>query len=53
MPDKIHSISDLPNNPAVYAFYGGRGRSAYVAYVSVTRVLKNRVIEHLRGNSEF
>jgi hypothetical protein len=47
MVHKIHSISDLLNNPAVYAFYGGRGKSSYVAYVGVTRVLKNRVIEHL------
>jgi len=47
MADKIYSISDLPNNPAVYVFYGGRGRSLYVAYVGVTRVLKSRIIEHL------
>ncbi len=47
MVEKIYSISDLPNSPAVYAFYGGRGRSSYVAYVGVTRVLKSRVIEHL------
>ena len=44
---KIHSISELPNKPAVYAFYGGRGRSTYVAYVGVTKVLKDRIIEHL------
>ena len=47
MVEKINSISGLRNSPAVYAFYGGRGRSSYVAYVGVTRVLKSRVIEHL------
>ena len=47
MVEKISFISNLPNSPAVYVMYGGRGRSSYVAYVGVTRVLKNRIIEHL------
>ena len=29
-------ISDLPQAPAVYALYGGRGRNSYVAYVGIT-----------------
>jgi hypothetical protein len=41
------SISDLPLKPAVYALYGGTGRSTYVAYVGVTGNLKNRITQHL------
>lgn len=41
------SISELPNVPAVYALYGGRGRSSHVAYVGIARKLKQRVIQHL------
>lgn len=33
--------------PAVYAMYGGRSSSAYVAYVGVADVLKRRVVQHL------
>jgi predicted GIY-YIG superfamily endonuclease len=41
------SISDLPPKAAVYALYGGTGKSAYVAYVGVTGNLKNRIAQHL------
>lgn len=41
------SISDLPAKPAVYALYGGAGRSSYVAYVGITGNLKNRITQHL------
>ena len=44
---KIDSFSDLPNLPAVYVMYGGRGRGSHVAYVGITKVLRNRIIEHL------
>jgi len=47
MVKNINSFSDLPNIPAVYAMYGGRGRSSHVAYVGITKVLRNRIIEHL------
>lgn len=39
--------SDLPNVPAVYAMYGGRGRSQYVAYVGVADKLRARIEQHL------
>jgi hypothetical protein len=42
---ELSSISDLPNVPAVYAMYGGRGM--YVAYVGVAGRLKPRIIQHL------
>ena len=47
MVEKIDSFSDLPNYPAVYVMYGGRGRGSHVAYVGITKVLRNRIIEHL------
>jgi len=42
-------ISDLPQAPAVYALYGGRGRSSYVAYVGTTGKLRTRIQQHLAG----
>jgi hypothetical protein len=33
-----NAIAQLPNAPAVYAIYGGRGRGLHVAYVD-TRLL--------------
>ena len=44
---KILTISDLPNNPAVYAMYGGQRQRLYVAYVGVAGELRNRVLQHL------
>lgn len=41
------AISDLPNVPAVYALYGGRGRGQHVAYVGVTDKLRQRITQHL------
>jgi hypothetical protein len=41
------SIADLPNVPAVYAMYGGRGRGLYVAYVGMGEKLRQRVTQHL------
>lgn len=41
------SLFDLPNIPAVYALYGGRGRGYYCAYVGVAGKLKGRVLQHL------
>jgi hypothetical protein len=40
-------ISDLPNIPAVYAMYGGQGRSFHVAYVGIASKLRSRVEQHL------
>jgi hypothetical protein len=44
---KIPRISDLPNNPAVYALYGGKGSNVFVAYVGVADKLKQRISQHL------
>jgi hypothetical protein len=43
----LYSISHLPNKPAVYAMYGGRGRGLFVAYVGIADVLKRRIAQHL------
>ncbi len=47
--DVLFLVSDLPNTPAVYAMYGGRGRGRYVAYVGIADSLKRRVSQHLIG----
>ena len=48
----LDSIADLPQIPAVYAMYGGRGRGKHIAYVGVGEKLKRRVRQHLvRRNS--
>jgi hypothetical protein len=44
----IATTSELPNLPAIYAMYGGRGRNAYVAYVGMGSNLKKRIEQHLR-----
>ena len=41
------SVQDLPNTPAVYAMYGGKGPGLYCAYVGVAGKLKGRVLQHL------
>jgi hypothetical protein len=41
------SLSDLPNTPAVYAMYGGKGPGLYCAYVGVAGKLKGRIFQHL------
>ena len=46
MTQKISSISQFPNNPAVYALYGGRGKP-HVAYVGMSNHLKTRITQHL------
>lgn len=43
----IASISELSNVPAVYAMYGGRGSSLYVAYVGTGGKLRDRIEQHL------
>jgi excinuclease UvrABC nuclease subunit len=43
----ITATSELPNLPAIYAMYGGQGRSRYVAYVGLATKLKSRVEQHL------
>ena len=43
----LKSVSELPNEPAVYAMYGGRGRDKDVAYVGIARKLKQRIQQHL------
>jgi len=43
----VYSISELPNLPAVYALYGGKGRNFYVAYIGTAGKLKQRIDQHL------
>jgi hypothetical protein len=45
--DALHSISDLPNKPAVYALCGGKNRGQHLAYVGIADILKRRIIQHL------
>lgn len=40
------SISDLPNIPALYVLYGGKGRGRYVAYVGLSSRLRDRITQH-------
>jgi len=47
MVEPIYLITDLPNSPAVYAMFGGRGNSLYVAYVGIADHLKSRIQQHL------
>ena len=44
---ELTTILDLPNVPAVYAMFGGQGRSRYVAYVGLGSKLRDRVTQHL------
>jgi hypothetical protein len=41
------TVADLPDVPAVYALYAGRGRDVYVAFIGVTQDLKTRIEQHL------
>ena len=43
----LKSVSELPNEPAVYAMYGGRGKDKDVAYVGIAGKLKQRIQQHL------
>ncbi|MCD4782602.1 MAG: GIY-YIG nuclease family protein [Candidatus Eremiobacteraeota bacterium] len=40
-------LSNVPKYPAVYAMYGGTGRSQYVAYVGIAKNLRQRLEQHL------
>jgi hypothetical protein len=40
-------VYDLPNVPAVYAFYSGGRGPQYAAYVGIAGRLKQRIIQHL------
>src|SRR6476660_7223155 len=42
-----NAIAQLPNAPAVYAMYGGRGRGLHVAYVGIADDLRGRINQHL------
>jgi hypothetical protein len=44
---EVTSIADLPNVPAVYAMYGGQGRSRYVTYVGLATKLRSRIGQHV------
>lgn len=44
---QLTSLYELPDEPAVYALFGGQGRSLYVAYVGVADSLKQRIFQHL------
>lgn len=40
-------LSDIPNVPAVYVLYGGKGRNRYRAYVGIANKLRQRIDQHL------
>lgn len=44
---ELATIADLPDQPAVYALYGGRGRGLHVAFVGLARDLRVRITQHL------
>lgn len=44
---EVATISELPNTPAVYALYGGRGNGLHVAYVGMAEALRRRIRQHL------
>jgi len=44
---KIPKISSLPNTPAIYAIYGGKGQRKFVAYIGIADKLRNRISQHL------
>ncbi len=41
------TVYNLPNVPAVYAFYSGDRGPKYVAYVGITGRLKRRIVQHV------
>lgn len=43
MKHHFHSVSNLPNKPAVYALFGGKT----LAYIGVADKLKQRISQHL------
>jgi hypothetical protein len=44
---KIPKISELPNFPAIYTLYGGKGQRKFVAYVGIADKLRQRISQHL------
>jgi hypothetical protein len=46
-------LASIPNGPAVYGLYAGRGRFSYVAYIGMADILRRRIRQHLmqRENS--
>ena len=44
---KIPKISALPNTPAIYALYGGKGQRKFVAYIGIADKLRQRISQHL------
>jgi hypothetical protein len=52
MPTKeVDRVSLLPNVSAVYALYGGHGRTLHVVYVGLAERLRLRVEQHLVQHS--
>ena len=47
MTNEVQRVSLVPSVPAVYALYGGRGRSLHIAYVGVAENLRRRLEQHL------
>jgi hypothetical protein len=47
-------VGKLPTDPALYALYGGTGRSQHVAYVGLSGNLRSRIRQHfLRRDSSI
>lgn len=40
-------IIDLPNNPAVYALFGGKNGNKFIAYMGIANRLRDRIQQHL------
>lgn len=47
MTKDVQRVSRVPDVPAVYALYGGRGRSLHIAYVGIAEHLRQRLEQHL------
>lgn len=47
MMHRIPRISSLPNTPALYALYGGKGQRKFVAYIGIADKLRSRISQHL------
>ena len=44
---EANTIGELPDVPALYALYGGRGEHVFAAYVGITEDLRSRIEQHL------
>ena len=43
----VTSVRDLPQVPALYTMYGGKGERLYLVYAGISKNLRERVEQHL------